>query len=56
MEERKESRATEIPGKQRNVEKNECFKLKAAAFGPKKKNSQTEISWKDLQHARKNKR
>ena len=37
MEERKESRATEIPGKQRNVEKNECFKLKAAAFGPKRK-------------------
>ena len=51
----KKKRETEIPGKQRNVEKNECFKLKAAAFGPKKKNSQTEISWKDLQQARKTK-
>jgi hypothetical protein len=66
MKERKDSRVTEIrsqkkrvteiPGKQRNIRGGECFKLKAAAFGPKKKNSQTEISWKDLQHARKNKR
>jgi hypothetical protein len=38
MEERKEPRASEIPGKQRNIEKKiESCKLEAAAFVPKRK-------------------